>query len=192
MTISADALLTYILVAFGGFLVKAIWDQMVKKGQETQQKAASFDKAEMAEFIKATMMDNMNYFQKKYNEAVDHLALVEKDFLALREQNLAFYRYQLINTCKKYLAQGEITQYQFDRLTELHKIYHSLGGNSQGDLYYQKALKLPIAKEREHLAVNHEDDELYVTADDLKADHHEAGRDIPALSHIDVYEKDDN
>ena len=192
MTISADALLTYILVAVGGFLIKAIWDQLVKKGQETQQKAASFDKAEMAEFIKATMMDHMNYFQKKYNEAVDHLASVEKDFLALREQNLAFYRYQLINTCKKYLAQGEITQYQFDRLTELHKIYHSLGGNSQGDLYYQKALKLPIAKEHEYLAVNHEDDELYVTADDLKVDHHSTGHDAPALSHIVDYGKDDN
>jgi hypothetical protein len=146
----------------------------------------------MAEFIKATMMDHMNYFQKKYNEAVDHLASVEKDFLALREQNLAFYRYQLINTCKKYLAQGEITQYQFDRLTELHKIYHSLGGNSQGDLYYQKALKLPIAKEHEYLAVNHEDDELYVTADDLKVDHHGTGHDAPTLSHIIEYGKDDN
>lgn len=186
INISADALLSYILVAFGGFLVKAIWDYLMRKGKETHEKAASFDKAEMAEFIKATMMDHMNYFQKKYNEAVDHLAEVEKDFLALREQNLNFFRYQLINTCKKYLAQGEITQYQFDRLTELHKIYHSLGGNSQGDLYYQRALKLPIVKENEHLPVNHEDDEIYVTAEDMEAHHH---YDTPSPEHMSGYDK---
>ena len=187
MTISADALLTYILVAFGGFLVKAIWDQIVKKGQETQQKAASFDKAEMAEFIKATMMDHMNYFQKKYNEAVEHLEHVEKDFLVLREQNLAFYKYQLINTCKKYIAQGEITQYQFDRLAELHKIYNSLGGNSQGDLYYQKATRLKIVKEYDKLEINHGDDELYVTAEDLEG-HHRKKVDYDALQ----YDEDNN
>jgi len=189
MQISTEGILMAILSAFGGFFLKALWDQMIQKGKETQQKAASFDKSEMAEFIKATMMDHMNYFQKKYNEAVDHLAEVEKDFLALREQNLNFFRYQLINTCKKYLAQGEITQYQFDRLTELHKIYHSLGGNSQGDLYYQKALKLPIVKEREHLTVNHDDDELYVTAEDLEPIHHDDSH-IPA--HITQYDQDNN
>lgn len=150
---------------------------MVKSGENNKKKLDSFDKIEMAEFIKATMMDNMNYFQKKYNEAVEHLEKVEKEFLILREQNLAFYKYQLINTCKKYLAQGEITQYQFDRLAELHRIYSSLGGNSQGDLYYEKALKLPIAREQEHLDVNHKDDELYVTAKDLEDPHHKSKKD---------------
>ena len=125
----------------------------------------------MAEFIKQTMTENMNYFQKKYNEAVDHLSEVEKEFLALKEQNLAFFKYQLINTCKKYIAQGEVTQYQFDRLSELHKIYKSLGGNSQGDLYYEKALKLPILTEHEQIHVNHMDDELYVTNEDFAHEH---------------------
>lgn len=171
MQITTDGILIAICTAFGGYLLRAIWDQLLKKGQQTQEKVASFDKAEMAEFIKSTMMDNMNYFQKKYNEAVDHLAQVEKDFLLLREQNLAFYKYQLINTCKKYLAQGQMTQYQFDRLAELHRIYNSLGGNSQGDLYYNKALALPVVQEHEHLEVNHEDDEIYVSSRDMDTHH---------------------
>ena len=61
-----------------------------------------------------------------------------------------------------------MTQYQFDRLTELHKIYHSLGGNSQGDLYYNKAISLRILQETENHAVNHSDDDLFVTAEDMK------------------------
>lgn len=171
MQITTDGIVMAALSAFAGYFLKAIWDQFIKKNQETHNKAASFDKVEMAEFIKATMMDNINYFQKKYNEAVEHLEHVEKDFLTLREQNLAFYKYQLINTCKKYIAQGEITQYQFDRLAELHKIYNSLGGNSQGDLYYQKATRLPIVKEHDRIEINHGDDELYVTAEDLEGHH---------------------
>ena len=187
MQISTDAIVMAALSAFAGYFLKALWDQLIKKSQETQTKAASFDKVEMAEFIKATMMDNMNYFQKKYNEAVEHLEHVEKDFLVLREQNLAFYKYQLINTCKKYIAQGEITQYQFDRLAELHKIYNSLGGNSQGDLYYQKATRLKIVKEYDKLEINHGDDELYVTAEDLEG-HHRKKVDYDALQ----YDEDNN
>lgn len=177
MQITADGILIAVLTAFGGYLLRAIWDQIQKKGQEQYNKVAAFDKNEMAEFIKSTMESNMNYFQKKYNEAVDHLEQVEKEFLALKEQNLAFFKYQLINTCKKYLAQGEVTQYQFDRLSELHKIYKSLGGNSQGDLYYEKALKLPILREHEHLHVNHIDDELFVNEEDLRDHHHDIDGD---------------
>ena len=63
-----------------------------------------------------------------------------------------------------------MTQFQFDKLTELHKIYNSLGGNSQGDLYYNKAISLPIVKDDER--VLHEDwnvDDLFVDAEDMKA-----------------------
>lgn len=177
MQITTDGILIAVITAFGGYLLRAIWDQIMKKGQERYDKVAAFDKKEMADFIKATMESSMDYFQKKYNEAVDHLGEVEKEFLALKEQNLAFFKYQLINTCKKYLAQGEVTQYQFDRLSELHKIYKSLGGNSQGDLYYEKALKLPIIREHERLHVNHADDELYVNEEDFMSKHEHSDED---------------
>ena len=69
---------------------------------------------------------------------------MEKDFQHLRAQDLMFYKYQLINSCKKYLAQGYITQYQFDRLSELHKIYHDLGGNDNMEDIMNKLLNLHV------------------------------------------------
>ena len=189
MNISADALLSYVLVAFGGFLIKYIWDRIVKEHNKKEEKVSKYDEEQLKETIEAIVKQTclefksevesslndfkveskstFEYWQKKYWEAVDNLREVEKEFKTLREQDLLFYKYQLINTCKTYIAQGRMTQYQFDRLTELHKIYHSLGGNSQGDLYYKKAISLPILKEDERLIVNHSNDELFVTAEDL-------------------------
>lgn len=190
MTFTIESAFTYIIVAFCGFAVRYAWDRIVKKGEQTEQKVKNYDAQavdkHIAEIVEKAcnayqqkMMESMNefqleskttfdYWQKKYWEAVDNLKDVEKDFKLLKEQNLNFYKYQLINTCKKYLAQGKMTQYQFDRLTELHKIYNSLGGNSQGDLYYTKTMHLPIAKEGEYVAVNHDDDELFVTSEDMQ------------------------
>ena len=68
-----------------------------------------------------------------------------------------------------YIAQGHMTQFQFDKLTELHKIYNSLGGNSQGDLYYNKAISLPIVKDEEHyLREDWNADDLFVDSEDMK------------------------
>lgn len=187
MTISADALLSYILVAVGGFFIKYLWDALVKKGEQTTEKAKNYDEQKMKDTIESIIKEScdtfrkeitismndfqleakstFDYWQKKYWEAVDHLGVVEKDFLLLREQNLLFYRYQLINACKKYLSQGSMTQNQFDQLSELHKIYNALGGNSQGDLYYNKTLSLPINNDIED---DFEDFELHVTSKDMR------------------------
>lgn len=40
-----------------------------------------------------------------------------------------------------------MTQEQFDQLSELHKLYHSLGGNGQTHEYYEKAAELEIREE---------------------------------------------
>lgn len=191
MNISADAMLSYILVAFGGFFIKYIWDSLVKEQNKKEEKVAKYDEEKLKEMIENTVLNSckdfqtgleeslnnfkieskstFEYWQKKYWEAVDNLREVEKDFKLLREQDLQFYKYQLINACKMYIAQGHMTQFQFDKLTELHKIYNSLGGNSQGDLYYNKAISLPIIKDEEHYF--REDwnvDDLFVDSEDMK------------------------
>ena len=190
MTFTAESVFTYIIVAFCGFAVRYIWDRIVRKGEQTEEKAKNYDAQaidkHILEIVEKTIITyqqkvnasisanqseartKFDYYQKMYWEAVNNLRDVEKDFKLLKEQNLNFYKYQLINTCKKYLAQGKMTQYQFDRLTELHKIYNSLGGNSQGDLYYNKTMHLPIAKEGEYVKVDHDDDELFVTSEDMQ------------------------
>ena len=192
MNISADAMLSYILVAFGGFLVKYIWDSLVKEHNKKEEKAIKYDEEQLKETIESIVKNSLfnfkgeletslndfkveskstfEYWQKKYWEAVDNLRDVEKDFKLLREQDLQFYKYQLINACKMYIAQGHMTQFQFDKLTELHKIYNSLGGNSQGDLYYNKAISLPIVKDEEHyLCEDWNVDDLFVDSSDMKA-----------------------
>ena len=192
MNISADAMLSYIIAALGGFFLKYLWDKLVKEQNNKEEKAIKYDEKELQETIerivknscitfKGELEKSLNdfkieskstfeYWQKKYWEAVDNLREVEKDFKILREQDLQFYKYQLINACKLYISQGKMTQFQFDKLTELHKIYNSLGGNSQGDLYYNKAISLPIVKDDERTL--HEDwnvDDLFVEAEDMAA-----------------------
>ena len=192
MNISADAMLSYIIAALGGFFLKYLWDKLVKEQNNKEEKAIKYDEKELKETIEKIVTNSctsfkdelekslndfkieskstFDYWQKKYWEAVDNLREVEKDFKTLREQDLQFYKYQLINACKLYISQGKMTQFQFDKLSELHKIYNSLGGNSQGDLYYNKAISLPIVKDEERFL--YEDwniDDLFVDAEDMAA-----------------------
>lgn len=60
------------------------------------------------------------------------------------EMILEMYRFELIQSCKRYLRQGYMTQDQYDQLTELYKVYHGLGGNGQAQEYFEKASDLPI------------------------------------------------
>lgn len=191
MNISVDAAVSYVFVAFAGFFVKYIWDQLVKDVDRKKEKISKYDKEELKDNVtnivqevcegfrkdfenslnefKVESKSTFDYWQKKYWEAVDNLREVEKEFKTLREQDLQFYKYQLINACKMYIAQGNMTQFQFDKLSELHKIYNSLGGNSQGDLYYNKAISLPVVKEEDHhIYEDWNADDLFVDAEDMK------------------------
>ena len=192
MNISVDAAVSYVFVAFAGFFVKYIWDQLVKDADRKKEKISKYDQEELKDNVtnivqevcegfrkdlenslnefKVESKSTFDYWQKKYWEAVDDLREVEKEFKTLREQDLQFYKYQLINACKMYIAQGNMTQFQFDKLSELHKIYNSLGGNSQGDLYYNKAISLPVVKEEDHhLREDWNADDLFVDAEDMKS-----------------------
>lgn len=179
MTITADAVLTYILIAVGGFLVKVILDWFKQTAEEKNDKAKRFEeqnwrteitkivRAENEQLVKELKQEikdlkeegrkNYDYWQKMYWDAVDRLEKVQVKFENLEKQDIIFYRNLLIDTCKEYLAKGELTEYQFDRLTEWYKIYKELGGNHQGDLYYKKAVALPIIKDK-HME---EDDRMH-------------------------------
>lgn len=195
MNISADAILSYVLVAFGGFLVKYIWDAAVKQHNEKEEKADKYDQQALQDTVekivkdmciqfkggleksledfKTTANEEFKRYSKMYWDAVKHLEDVEKDFKMLKDQDVLFYKFQLINTCKMYIAQGWMTQYQFDRLSDLHNIYNKLGGNAQGDTYYEKAIKLPIIKEDDAHKANHIAEEVLVTSHDMADLHHE-------------------
>lgn len=179
-TISADAILGYVLVAFGGFFVKYIWDKMIKEHDNKEEKIKKYDektlrgvvedivkescnkyKTEMLaniEQAKAESKASYEYWQKMYWDAVHRLEAAQADFKRLEEQDMIFYKYLLIDTCKDYISCGGMTQYQFDRLAEWYKIYKTLGGNGQGDLYYKKAVELPIINKEDFDYVNFENE----------------------------------
>lgn len=54
------------------------------------------------------------------------------------------YKFRLVELCKEHIADGYMTQAQFDQLSEFYKLYTSLGGNGQAKQYYEKASTLPI------------------------------------------------
>ena len=190
MNLNTDAIVMSILAAFGGFFLKYLWDKLVAHQEEKSEKAEAYDKKMLREVVEEIVKESCMQFKggleesiaefrnhaesefKRYSEmywkAVGNLEEVEKSFKHLREQDLAFYKYQLINSCKKYISQGFITQYQFDRLSELHKIYHDLGGNSQGDMYFQKATALHIVTDNSYKPIDQMDDELFVTEADMR------------------------
>lgn len=194
MQINADTVLGALIAMVAGLFVTFVWNQLVNVRDKRVEKAEKYDQQTLEDTIAKVVKDTFSscqvemkeslamfkkesdatfeYWKTMYWEAVDHLKEVEHDFQHLRAQDLMFYKYQLINSCKKYLAQGYITQYQFDRLSELHKIYHDLGGNNQGDLYFERASRLELAKDNAYKPVDSLDDELFVTASDLNNDRH--------------------
>jgi cell division protein FtsI/penicillin-binding protein 2 len=195
MNVDANALLVAIIAAFGGFFLKYVWDSLIKRREEKENKAEKYDKEvledEIKEIIKQsgealkkelnTSIENFRkeandtfaYWKDMYWKAVNDLNEVEADFNNLKKQDLAFYKFQLINACKKYIAQGNISQYQFDRLSELHKIYNDLHGNAQGDLYFEKASRLPMVADNAYRRIDQIDDEIYVTETDMIDPHAE-------------------
>ena len=54
------------------------------------------------------------------------------------------YKFRLIELCKVHLADGFMTQSEYDQLTEFYKVYTGFGGNGQAKQYYDKTIILPV------------------------------------------------
>ena len=172
-TQAAIGFLISVLSTIGGYILKTWLDWKRVEAESKLDKSKKYDEQELTKVIENIVKEwneafkkellediskiqaeektNYDYWQKMYWDAVNRLTDVSKEFNLLKEQDIIFYKYLLIDTCKEYIDKGKMTQYQFDRLTEWYKIYKALGGNHQGDLYYKRAVSLPI------VANEHED-----------------------------------
>lgn len=65
---------------------------------------------------------------------------------------VASYRFRLIQLCKGFLRQEYITEAQMEQLMEFYKLYKGLGGNGQAEIYYNKAIALPLKTDSDDLA----------------------------------------
>ena len=64
---------------------------------------------------------------------------------------VASYRFRLVQLCKGFLNQRFITTAQMEQLTEFYKLYKGLGGNGQAEIYYNKAIALPLKTEEDEV-----------------------------------------
>ena len=90
--------------------------------------------------------------EEKNNEEFNHMIEQKLDPIIeeLKEDNRKFdaikdsYRYRLISLCEIYLDRGFLTPKEYSSLSEMWKVYHDLGGNSQAEDYYHKVETLPV------------------------------------------------
>ena len=81
-------------------------------------------------------------FDTKINELIaDH----EIKFIKIRES----YKFRFIQLCKTYLRDGFITTGEWEQLSTMYDLYHSLGGNGQAEDYFDQVKKLEIVPENE-------------------------------------------
>ena len=83
-----------------------------------------------------------NSFDAKINELIaDH----EIKFIKIRES----YKFRFIQLCKTYLRDGFITTGEWEQLSTMYDLYHSLGGNGQAEDYFDQVKKLEIVSDNE-------------------------------------------
>ena len=81
-------------------------------------------------------------FDTKINELItDH----EIKFIKIRES----YKFRFIQLCKTYLRDGFITTGEWEQLSTMYDLYHSLGGNGQAEDYFYQVKKLEIIPDNE-------------------------------------------
>lgn len=102
---------------------------LYKKFKQYEQIQEEQDK----EKIEAMIEEKVQPLKKMHDETMHN-------FIAIRDS----YRYRLVELCKIYLERGSITAKEYDQLSEMWKVYHELGGNSQAEDYYYKVENLPI------------------------------------------------
>lgn len=79
--------------------------------------------------------------KEELKPVMDEITIERKKFEALKND----YRAKLIRKCEDALQRGSVTMLEFNILTELWKVYHEgLGGNGQGEDFYQRVCQLPI------------------------------------------------
>ena len=84
--------------------------------------------------VKAQMYADL---EKTHQETLDALDLI-----------INSYKFRLIQLCKTHLRDDYISESDFERITEMYKLYHGLGGNGQAQEYYEKVLRLEIKKDK--------------------------------------------
>lgn len=90
--------------------------------------------------------DELNDKIKNLIEPVQQeLKLDDQRFDAIKQ----YFRYMIIEESERLLQKGFMTTNEYQKLSEMFKAYHGIGGNSQAEEFYHKAISLQIKDENE-------------------------------------------
>ena len=107
-------------------------------------------------YLHKKFKDYKNLTSERDDEAIEamiekriqeRIAPVQKELEVTRERFDVIkdsYKYRLIAVCQVYLDRGYLNSEEYHQLSEMWKVYHGLGGNSQAEDYYHKVESLPI------------------------------------------------
>lgn len=88
--------------------------------------------------------EKLNEFvESKLVPLQEELEKTQEKFEVIKES----YRYRLLALCELYLKRDYITYSEYHQLSEMWKVYHGLGGNSQAEDLYYKVEKLPVKED---------------------------------------------
>ena len=88
-----------------------------------------------------SLKDFHNHDKDEFDHKIDDLiADHEIKFVKIRES----YKFRFIQLCKSYMRDGFITTGEWEQLTTMYDLYHSLGGNGQAEDYYEQVKKLDV------------------------------------------------
>ena len=149
ITLNADAILTGIVCVLAGYLLKYLWDLAIRYKENKDTKAESFDKEQLEKTIKAAVKEELEPIKAQYVEDAARLNNDESQIRLMLNQDMEFYRQILVSECQQWLVRGYITKDGFEKIAGLHRIYKAFGGNSDGDMIYDKTIKLDIKTDKE-------------------------------------------
>ena len=130
------AVLTASVVGYAKWHGKKLRDEIEQSKklieEKEQEKIEEMIEIELEPVYKE-LEDLRKYIRETENLERTHMNLI-----------IASYRFRLIQLCKGFLAQQYITAPQMEQLSEFYKLYSGLGGNGQAEIYYNKAMALPL------------------------------------------------
>ena len=78
MNISADAMLSYIIAALGGFFLKYLWDKLVKEQNNKEEKAIKYDEKELQETIEKIVKNSCIVFKGELEKSLNDFKIESK------------------------------------------------------------------------------------------------------------------
>lgn len=105
---------------------------------------ARYISSEFKKYKQLEVEDEQEKLDKKIQEFIKPLQdKLDVDFQ--RFEHIKYYfRYLIIEECERLLEKEYMTAEEYQRLSETFKAYHGIGGNSQAEEYYHKAISLPV------------------------------------------------